>query len=78
MPKQCSGSSVRALYRRFWTADLSVNKTTSLASKFSAYIFEYWPLPPYVHLTSTHVMNAPKPSPFFASFLLQFIIVNRR
>ena len=35
-----------------------------LAFKFSLYVFEYRPLPPYIHLASTHVMNAPRPSLF--------------
>ena len=34
-----------------------------LAFKFSTYMFEYGLLSPYVHLESTHVMNAPRPSP---------------
>ena len=62
----------------FWTSDLSVMETTGkkLPCKFSTYIFEYQPLPPYVHLTSIHVMNAPRPSPFFAGLPLPCIIVN--
>ena len=32
--------------------------------KFSLYWFEYHPLPPYVHLMSTRVMNEPRPSLF--------------
>ena len=32
--------------------------------------------PPYVHLASTHVMNAPRSSPFFAGLPLPCIIVN--
>ena len=47
-----------------------------LAFKFSTYIFEYRQLPPYVHLTSTHVMNTPRASPFFAGLPLPCIIVN--
>ena len=31
------------------------------------YIFEYRLLPPNIHLASTHVMNAPRPSSFFAA-----------
>ena len=42
-------------------------------SKFITYIFEYWLLP---HLASTHVMNAPRPTPFFASLPFPCIIVN--
>ena len=38
------------------------------------YIFGYWPLPPYVHLASTHVMNVPRPSPFFAGLPLLCIV----
>ena len=47
-----------------------------LAFKFNTYIFEYWPLPPYIHLASTHVMNTPGPSPFVAGLPLPCIIVN--
>ena len=55
---------------RFRTPDLSVMEVLvlsgkKLAFKFSTYIFEYRLLPPYVHLASTHVMNAPRPSPCF-------------
>ena len=32
------------------------------------HIFEYMPLSPYVHLASTHVMNAPRLSPFFVYY----------
>ena len=47
-----------------------------LTFKFRTYTFECWPLPPYVHLASTHVMNAPRPSPLFAGLPLPCIIVN--
>ena len=40
------------------------------AFKLSAYIFEYWPHPHYVHLASTHVMNVSRPFPFFMALLL--------
>ena len=49
---------------QFWTPDVNMLKTTRLDQKevtfkFSMHIFVYWPLPPYVHLTSIHVINAP-------------------
>ena len=81
LPKQRTGPSVQALYRVFrlqtlaWWKLLVLNGK-KLAFKFATYIFEYQPLPPYVYLTSTHVMNAPRPSPFFTSLLLPCIIVN--
>ena len=64
----------------FWAPDLSVIETTHLDRQEThfqvcTYIFEYRPLPPYVHLMSTHVMNAPRPSLFFTD-LLPCIIVN--
>ena len=40
-----------------WIPDLIMIETTA-------------PSPPYVHLTSTHVMNAPRPSPVFCSRVL--------
>ena len=61
---------------RFGPPDISMMESTckKLAFKFST----YRPLPPYVHLVSTHVMNAPGPSPFFffAGLPLQCIIAN--
>ena len=46
-----------------------------LTSELTSYIFKYWPLPPYVHLASTHVMNAPRPSLLFVALLLLCVIV---
>ena len=46
-----------------------------LAFKFSTCIFEDRSLPTYNHCTSTHVMNAPRPSLFFAGYPLLCIIV---
>ena len=40
-----------------------------LAFKFSTYTFKYQPLPPFVPLESTHVMNTPKPSSIFTTGL---------
>ena len=45
-----------------------------LAFKFSTYIFGYRPLPPYIHLAFTHVMDAPRPSPLFVGLLLPCIV----
>ena len=69
LPKQRAGPSVRVLYCVFGPQTLAwwkllVLTVKKLAFKFTTYIFEYWLLPPYVHLVSTHVMNAPRPSPF--------------
>ena len=77
LPKQHTGSSVWALYCSFglqtlaWSKLLLIGK--KLAFKFSTYIFEYQPLLPYVHLASTHVMKAPRPSLFFAGLLLRVL-----
>ena len=66
-PKQCTGPSVRALYCVFglhtlaWWKLLANLTGKKLTFKFSTYIFVYRPLPPYVHLMSTHMMNAPRP-----------------
>ena len=73
--------TVRALYRIFELQTLAwwkllVLTSKKLAFKFSTYIFEYWPFPPYLQLTSTHVMNAARSSPFFAALPLACIIVN--
>ena len=73
LPKQYTGSSVRVLYCSFGLQMLAWSKLLiltgkKLAFKFSAYIFEYQPLPPYVRLTSTHVMNAPRLLVFCQSF----------
>ena len=77
LPKQCTGPSVWAFYCSFGLQTLLlVLASKKLAFKFSMYIFEYRPLPPYVQLASTHVMNAPRPSPIFAGFPLPCIIVN--
>ena len=81
LPKLCTGSSVQALYRIFGLQTLAwwkllVLNGKKLPFKFSMNIFEYRPLPPYIHLTSTHVMNAPRPSPFFTGLPLPCIIVN--
>ena len=67
LPKQRTGPSVRVLHHVFGLQTLAwwkllVLTGKKLALKFSAYVFEYRPLPPYVHLMSTHVMNAPRPS----------------
>ena len=73
LPKQHTGSSVQMLYHSFGLQTLAwmkllVTTGKKLTFKFSTYIFEYWPLPTYIHLVSTHVMNAPRPSLFFAAF----------
>ena len=66
---------------QFWTSDVS-SKLPALASKkltFKLSSFEYRPLPPYIHLTSTHVMNELRPFPFCRSLLPCIILnVNRR
>ena len=54
---------------------LLVLSAKELAFKFSAYIFEYRLLP-YVHLASTHVVNALRPSLFVIDLPLLCIIVN--
>ena len=69
-PKQCTGSSIRVLYYSFGIQTLAWTKLLILtakkfAFKFSTYLFEHWPLPPYVHLASTHMTNAPRPFLFF-------------
>jgi len=48
--------------------------------KLAFWIYSYWISgpPPYVHLASTHVMNEPRPSPFFAILLLPCIILNAK
>ena len=81
LPKQRTGPSVWALYHTFRLQTLAwwkllVLSGKKLAFKFSTYIFEYRPLPPYVHLASTHVMNASRPSLFFAGIPLPCIIEN--
>ena len=83
--QQRTGPSIRVLYRVFglqtlvWRKLLVLNGK-KLAFKFSMYIFEYrsLPLPPYVHLASTHVMNAPRPSLFFAGLPLPYNIFCER
>ena len=54
---------------------LLVLTNKKLAFKFNTYIFEYRSLPTYKKCTSTHVMNAPRPSLFIAGFPLFCIIV---
>ena len=71
LPKWRTGPSVRVLYRVFRLQTLALLKLLvltgkKLAFKFSMYIFKYWSLPTYINCTSTHVMNAPRPSLFFA------------
>ena len=61
---------------QFWTSDVS-SKLPALASKklaFKLSSFEYQPLPPYIHLTSTHVMNSGLSH--FCRSLLPYIILN--
>ena len=46
---------------------LLVLTSKKLTIKFST-IIEYWSLPSYVHLATTHVMHASRHSPFFTGF----------
>ena len=76
-----TGSSIEALYHSFglqisvWLK-LLVLTSKNLVSSIVLYLFKYRPLLTYIHLTSTYMMNAPKPSPFFACLPLPCIIVN--
>ena len=53
-------------------------KLLVLTGKKLAFKFNTWILvpPPYVHLASTHMMNAPRPSPFLAELPLPCIIMS--
>ena len=81
LPKQYTGSSVQVLYCSFGLQMLAWSKLLiltgkKLAFKFSAYIFEYWPLPP---LRTPRIHSCDECSqafPFFASLSLPCIIVN--
>ena len=54
---------------------LLVTTGKKLTFKFTTiYIFEYWPLPTYIHLMSTHVMNAPRTSLFFTAFCSHILL----
>ena len=62
LPEQCTGSSIRALYRSLGLHTLAWLKLPvldltgrKLTFKFSTYVFECRSLPPYVHLVSTPV-----------------------
>ena len=46
-----------------------------LAFKSSTYIFKYQPLPPFVPLESTHMMNTPRPSSIFTGLPFPCIIL---
>ena len=47
-----------------------------LAQCVGVYIFVVGPLPTYDYLTSTHAVNAPRPSLFFTALPLPCIILN--
>ena len=76
LPKQRTRLSVRVLYRSFELQTLPSSKLIILigkkhAFKFSTYIFEYQAPPPRMsYLASTHVMNALRPSLFFAAMCI--------
>ena len=56
--------AVLAVQMLAWSK-LLILASRKLTVKFSTYVFVYRPLPLYVHLASTHVINAPRHS-FFA------------
>ena len=60
----------------FWLHNLVWWKLLVLTGKKLSFMFSMYigPLPPYVHLGSTHVMNAPRSSPFSASLPLLCIV----
>ena len=89
--KQCTGSSVQAIYRSSELKTLAWSKllvftSKKLALRVYSYILEYQPLnPPYIIFASTstsrppnvtNVMDETRPSPFFHTLPLLWIILN--
>ena len=78
LPNLCTGSSVQVLYHVFGLQILAWWKQLILTGKKLAFKFSTWisAPPPYVHLASTHVMNASWPSRIFTDLLIPYIIMN--
>ena len=73
IPKRCTGSNTVLASRHLCGWNYSFWRN-SLSTLVRIYIFKYQPLPPFVTLESTHMMNTPRPSSTFTGLPLPCII----